>query len=121
MAPRATTRGRDEILRSFAGLELIDPGLVQVPYWRPGGRSTAMFRHDLEVSSAHASAFTSQVYDGASGAQGVGVVPAQDPHLVGQQLLGYAQGLRPVSARAGPECDVGAGRPAAGSVSPAAE
>ena len=32
----ATLRGRDEILRFFAGLELIDPGLVQIPHWRPG-------------------------------------------------------------------------------------
>jgi SAM-dependent methyltransferase len=31
----ATLRGREEILRFFAGLELIDPGVVQVPYWRP--------------------------------------------------------------------------------------
>jgi S-adenosyl methyltransferase len=37
VAPGATLRGRDEILRFFAGLELIDPGLVQVPDWRPGG------------------------------------------------------------------------------------
>ena len=35
VTPRATLRGRDEILRFFAGLELIDPGLVQVPQWRP--------------------------------------------------------------------------------------
>ena len=33
----ATLRGRDEILRFFAGLELIDPGVVQVPYWRSDG------------------------------------------------------------------------------------
>lgn len=31
----ATLRNRDEILRFFTGLDLIDPGLVQVPYWRP--------------------------------------------------------------------------------------
>ena len=31
----ATLRSRDEILRLFTGLDLIDPGLVQVPYWRP--------------------------------------------------------------------------------------
>ena len=31
----ATLRGREEILRFFAGLELIEPGVVQVPYWRP--------------------------------------------------------------------------------------
>lgn len=33
----ATLRGREEILRFFAGLELIEPGVVQVPYWRPDG------------------------------------------------------------------------------------
>jgi S-adenosyl methyltransferase len=37
----ATLRGRDEILRFFAGLELIDPGLVQVPQWRPDGPEPA--------------------------------------------------------------------------------
>jgi len=31
----ATLRGREEILRFFAELELIDPGLVQVSHWRP--------------------------------------------------------------------------------------
>jgi S-adenosyl methyltransferase len=31
----ATLRGREEILRFFAGLELIEPELVQVPRWRP--------------------------------------------------------------------------------------
>jgi SAM-dependent methyltransferase len=35
VAAGATLRGRDEILRFFTGLELVDPGLVQVPYWRP--------------------------------------------------------------------------------------
>lgn len=33
----ATLRSREEILRWFAGLDLIEPGLVQVPYWRPDG------------------------------------------------------------------------------------
>ena len=37
----ATLRGREEILRFFAGLELIDPGLVQVPYWRTDGPEPA--------------------------------------------------------------------------------
>jgi hypothetical protein len=31
----ATLRGRDDILRFFTGLELIEPGLVHVPLWRP--------------------------------------------------------------------------------------
>ncbi len=35
VTPGATLRNRDEILRFFTGLDLIDPGLVQVPYWRP--------------------------------------------------------------------------------------
>ncbi len=35
VASGATLRDRDEILRFFTGLELIEPGLVQVPYWRP--------------------------------------------------------------------------------------
>jgi S-adenosyl methyltransferase len=37
----ATLRGREEILRFFAGLALIDPGLVQVPHWRPDGPEPA--------------------------------------------------------------------------------
>jgi S-adenosyl methyltransferase len=36
VTPGTTLRGREEILRFFAGLRLIDRGLVQVPYWRPG-------------------------------------------------------------------------------------
>jgi hypothetical protein len=35
VAPGTTLRSRDEILRLFTGLELVEPGLVQVPYWRP--------------------------------------------------------------------------------------
>jgi hypothetical protein len=35
VAPGSTLRDRDEILRFFTGFELIEPGLVQVPYWRP--------------------------------------------------------------------------------------
>ncbi len=35
VASGASLRGREEILRFLAGLELIDPGLVQVPHWRP--------------------------------------------------------------------------------------
>jgi len=35
LAPGSTLRTRDEIHRFFAGMELIDPGLVQVPSWRP--------------------------------------------------------------------------------------
>jgi hypothetical protein len=35
VASGATLRDRDEILRFFTGFELADPGLVQVPHWRP--------------------------------------------------------------------------------------
>jgi hypothetical protein len=35
IAPDATLRGRAEILRMFDGFDLVDPGLVQLPYWRP--------------------------------------------------------------------------------------
>jgi S-adenosyl methyltransferase len=37
----ATLRGQEEIVRFFAGLELIDPGVVQVPHWRPDGPEPA--------------------------------------------------------------------------------
>jgi len=37
VASGATLRRRDEILRFFADLEMIEPGVVQVPYWRPDG------------------------------------------------------------------------------------
>jgi hypothetical protein len=35
VASGTTLRTREEILRFFTGLELVEPGLVQVPYWRP--------------------------------------------------------------------------------------
>ena len=35
VASGATLRGQEEILLFFTGLDLIDPGLVQVPFWRP--------------------------------------------------------------------------------------
>jgi len=31
----ATARTKDEIARMFAGFDLIDPGIVLIPYWRP--------------------------------------------------------------------------------------
>jgi hypothetical protein len=34
--PRATLRGRDQTSRFFDGLELLEPGVVQPPQWRPG-------------------------------------------------------------------------------------
>lgn len=35
VAPGSTLRNRDQVLRFFTGFELVDPGLVRVPYWRP--------------------------------------------------------------------------------------
>ena len=35
VTPGATLRTQEEILRFFSGLDLLDPGLVQVPRWRP--------------------------------------------------------------------------------------
>jgi hypothetical protein len=35
VAPGSTLRDRDQVLRFFTGFELVEPGLVQVPYWRP--------------------------------------------------------------------------------------
>jgi hypothetical protein len=35
IAPDATLRSRSEILQLFVGFELVDPGLIQLPYWRP--------------------------------------------------------------------------------------
>jgi hypothetical protein len=36
VADQATLRGREETERFFAGLELVDPGVVAVATWRPG-------------------------------------------------------------------------------------
>lgn len=36
VAPGTTLRTRAEIERFFAGLDLVSPGIVQVPYWCPG-------------------------------------------------------------------------------------
>jgi hypothetical protein len=35
IAPDASLRSRTEILRFFDGFDLIEPGLVEVPRWRP--------------------------------------------------------------------------------------
>ena len=35
VTPGATLRTQEEILRFFTGMELLEPGLVQVPHWRP--------------------------------------------------------------------------------------
>lgn len=35
-AEHATPRTRADVCRFFAGLRLLDPGIVQIPYWRPG-------------------------------------------------------------------------------------
>jgi hypothetical protein len=34
--PKATVRDRDQVSRFFAGLELLEPGVVEPPQWRPG-------------------------------------------------------------------------------------
>ena len=36
VATPQTRRGRDEVARFFDGLELVEPGLVQLADWRPG-------------------------------------------------------------------------------------
>jgi hypothetical protein len=41
VTPGATLRTQEEILRFFTGLELVEPGLVQVPNWRPEEPETA--------------------------------------------------------------------------------
>jgi len=33
--PKATVRDRDQVLRFFDGLELLEPGVVEPPQWRP--------------------------------------------------------------------------------------
>lgn len=35
VTPGATLRSREEILRLLVGWDLVEPGLVQVPFWRP--------------------------------------------------------------------------------------
>jgi SAM-dependent methyltransferase len=44
------TRSRDEIMRFFAGLELVEPGLVWLPLWRPEPGDPADFA-DLPMAS----------------------------------------------------------------------
>ena len=39
--PKATVRGHDQVSRFFDGLELLEPGVVQPPQWRPGPDVTA--------------------------------------------------------------------------------
>jgi SAM-dependent methyltransferase len=41
VATKGGTRSRAEILRFFDGFELVDPGLVYVPQWRPGSPGDA--------------------------------------------------------------------------------
>lgn len=36
-----TLRSREEILRFFDGFELVDPGLVHIPQWRPDSPAAA--------------------------------------------------------------------------------
>jgi hypothetical protein len=37
VAEKVTTRGRNKVERFFTGLELAEPGLVNVSEWRPDG------------------------------------------------------------------------------------
>jgi hypothetical protein len=41
MAEKVTFRRRDEVATFFDGLELAEPGLVNVPHWRPGSEEEA--------------------------------------------------------------------------------
>jgi S-adenosyl methyltransferase len=41
VAEKVTTRDRDQVARFFAGLELVEPGLVNVSEWRPDDASPA--------------------------------------------------------------------------------
>ncbi|MFY9864765.1 MAG: SAM-dependent methyltransferase, partial [Trebonia sp.] len=43
IAEKVTTRDRDQVARFFAGLDLVEPGIVQVSQWRP--------RSELEASA----------------------------------------------------------------------
>jgi S-adenosyl methyltransferase len=40
VAEKVTTRDRDQVARFFAGLELVEPGLVNVSEWRPDGAAS---------------------------------------------------------------------------------
>jgi hypothetical protein len=41
VAEKVTTRDRDQVARFFTGLELVEPGLVNVSEWRPDGAGAA--------------------------------------------------------------------------------
>jgi SAM-dependent methyltransferase len=41
MAEKVTMRDRSQVLRFFDGLELVEPGLVRVPQWRPASEAEA--------------------------------------------------------------------------------
>ncbi|HXW46719.1 MAG TPA: SAM-dependent methyltransferase [Streptosporangiaceae bacterium] len=41
VAEKVTTRDRDQVARFFTGLELVEPGLVNVSDWRPDGSAPA--------------------------------------------------------------------------------
>jgi hypothetical protein len=41
MAEKVTFRGRDEVVGFFAGLEVVEPGIVPVPQWRPASGAEA--------------------------------------------------------------------------------
>jgi hypothetical protein len=50
VAEKVTTRDRDQVARFFSGLELVEPGLVNVSDWRPDGAATAQGQAALWVA-----------------------------------------------------------------------
>jgi O-methyltransferase involved in polyketide biosynthesis len=47
MAQRVKPRSREEVTRFFGGLELVEPGVVRVPEWRPGSPEDAQGRSTM--------------------------------------------------------------------------
>ena len=45
-------RSREQVEGFFDGLRLVDPGVVQLPYWRPGGNFGARRFENLAVRGA---------------------------------------------------------------------
>ena len=48
--PSPHTRTRAGILRLFDGLELLEPGLVQIQQWRPGTAASGQTRNQLATA-----------------------------------------------------------------------
>ena len=73
VAPGATLRTHEEILRFFTGLELVEPGLAQVPYWRPEEPSPVRCRQGMGSRRSRAQASRGW------GVTGRRMVAARDP------------------------------------------